>query len=72
MEDSKWQVLTDVAAGAAVQVLCVRSPRCRGCGVDPGDPSAPRAAKTATQDCVVLAPHNQVYQDPQTSQVAWR
>lgn len=59
----------DVAAVAAIQVLCIRSMRCKACVVDPGGPGAPRTEKTTTQDCIMLSPHNQVYHEPQTSQV---
>ena len=53
----------------ALQVLCVRSMRCKASGVDDGDPSAPRTEKTTAHDCVLLSPRNQVYHDPQSSQV---
>ncbi|CAG5929070.1 unnamed protein product [Menidia menidia] len=51
------------------KVLCVRSLRCAANGVDDGDPSAPRTEKTTAQDCILLSPRNEVYQDPQSSQV---
>lgn len=69
LEDSKGPSLIGFAAVAALQVLCFRNLRCNACGVDPGEPRAPRTAKTTTQDCVMLSPANQVYQDPQSSQV---
>lgn len=53
----------------AMQVLCVRSMRCKASGVDDGDPSAPRTEKTTAHDCVLLSTRNQVYHDPQSSQV---
>lgn len=52
-----------------LQVLCVRTMRCVANGVDDGDPSAPRTEKTTAQDCILLSPRNQVYHDPQSSQV---
>lgn len=53
----------------ALQVLCVRGMRCKANGVDDGDPSAPRTEKTTSNDCILLSPRNQVYHDPQSSQV---
>lgn len=53
----------------SLQVLCVRSMRCAANGVDDGDPSAPRTEKTTAQDCILLSPRNEVYHDPQSSQV---
>lgn len=53
----------------ALQVLCVRSVRCKTNGVNDGDPSAPRTEKSTAHDCVVLSPRNQAYRDPQSSQV---
>nr|XP_020491517.1 somatostatin-like receptor F_48D10.1 [Labrus bergylta] len=50
-------------------VLCVRSMRCNTSGVDDGDPSAPRTEKTTAHDCVMLSTRNQVYHDPQSSQI---
>ncbi|KAM7010136.1 somatostatin receptor type 5 isoform 2-T2 [Tautogolabrus adspersus] len=50
-------------------VLCVRSMRCKASGVDDGDPSAPRTEKTTAHDCVMLSTRNQVYHDPQSSQI---
>lgn len=55
----------------ALQVLCVRSMRCKASGVDDGDPSAPRTEKTTAHECVLLSPRNQVYHNPQSSQVAY-
>uniref|UniRef100_H3D993 G-protein coupled receptors family 1 profile domain-containing protein n=1 Tax=Tetraodon nigroviridis TaxID=99883 RepID=H3D993_TETNG len=63
--------LSDNLKQSFKKVLCVRSVRCDACGADPGEPGAPRSAKATTQDCVMLSPHIQVYQDPQTSQVPW-
>uniref|UniRef100_A0A3P9BIK5 Somatostatin-like receptor F_48D10.1 n=1 Tax=Maylandia zebra TaxID=106582 RepID=A0A3P9BIK5_9CICH len=37
--------------------------------VHDGDPSVPRTEKTTAQDCILLSPRNQVYHDPQSSQV---
>lgn len=52
-----------------LQVLCMKSLRCTANGVDAGDPSAPRSEKTTAQDCMLLSSRNQVYHDPQSSQV---
>nr|XP_020451952.1 somatostatin receptor type 5-like isoform X1 [Monopterus albus]XP_020451953.1 somatostatin receptor type 5-like isoform X1 [Monopterus albus] len=52
------------------KVLSVRSMKCKSNGVDDGDPSAPRTEKTTAHDCILLSPHNQVYLDPQSSQVS--
>lgn len=52
-----------------LQVLCVRTMRCVANDVDDGDPSVPRTEKTTAQDCILLSPRNQVYHDPQSSQV---
>lgn len=43
--------------------------RCIANDVDDGDPSVPRTEKTTAQDCILLSPRNQVYHDPQSSQV---
>ncbi|XP_074521528.1 somatostatin-like receptor F_48D10.1 isoform X2 [Halichoeres trimaculatus] len=50
------------------KVLCIRSMRCKTNDADDGN-GAPRTERTTAQDCVVLSPRNQVYQDPQSSQV---
>ncbi|XP_076004170.1 somatostatin-like receptor F_48D10.1 [Genypterus blacodes] len=52
------------------KVLCVRSMRCKTNGVEDGDPTAPRTEKTTAHDCVLLSARNQVYQDPQSSQIS--
>ncbi|XP_044203481.1 somatostatin receptor type 5 [Thunnus albacares] len=52
----------------ALQGLCVRM-RCKTNGVDDGDPRAPRTEKSTANDCILLSTHNQVYHDPQSSQV---
>ncbi|KAM4584714.1 somatostatin-like receptor F_48D10.1 isoform 3-T3 [Odontesthes bonariensis] len=52
------------------KVLCVKSMRCTANGVDDGDPSAPRTEKTTAQDCIQLSPRNEVYHDPQSSQIS--
>lgn len=53
-----------------LQVLCMRGMRCKANGVDDCDPSAPRTEKTTSNDCILLSPCNQVYHDPQSSQVS--
>ncbi|KAJ0050447.1 hypothetical protein NL108_003672 [Boleophthalmus pectinirostris] len=53
------------------KVLCVKSVRCQANDVDDGDPSAPRTEKTTTaQDGLLLSPRNQVYHQPQCSQIS--
>ncbi|XP_026025990.1 somatostatin-like receptor F_48D10.1 isoform X2 [Astatotilapia calliptera] len=52
------------------KVLCVRTMRCVANDVDDGDPSVPRTEKTTAQDCILLSPRNQVYHDPQSSQIS--
>lgn len=54
-----------------LQVVCFRSVRCKGSGVDEGDHSAPRTEKTTAQDGVMLSPRDPLYQDHRSSQVAW-
>lgn len=66
ISDTLW---LRVIVFVALQVLCVRSMRCKASGVDDGDPSAPRTEKTTAHDCILLSPRNQVYHDPQSSQV---
>ncbi|KAM9856949.1 somatostatin-like receptor F_48D10.1 [Aulostomus maculatus] len=52
------------------KVLFVRSVWCKANGIDDGDPSAQRTDKTTPNDCALLSPHNQVYHDPQSSQIS--
>ncbi|KAM4750170.1 somatostatin-like receptor F_48D10.1 [Anableps anableps] len=52
------------------KVLCVKGMRCAANGVDDGDPSAPRTEKTTAQDCIPLSPRNEVYHNPQSSQIS--
>ncbi|XP_062296887.1 somatostatin-like receptor F_48D10.1 [Scomber scombrus] len=49
--------------------LCVRM-KCKANGVDDGDPSAQRTEKSTANDCILLSTHNQVYHDPQSSQIS--
>ncbi|CAK6973479.1 somatostatin-like receptor F_48D10.1 [Scomber scombrus] len=53
----------------ALQGLCVRM-KCKANGVDDGDPSAQRTEKSTANDCILLSTHNQVYHDPQSSQIS--
>ncbi|XP_013886195.1 somatostatin receptor type 5 [Austrofundulus limnaeus] len=52
------------------KVLCVRRLKSSVNGVDDGDPSAPRTEKTTAQDCILLSPRDELYHDPQSSQVS--
>nr|XP_046234387.1 somatostatin-like receptor F_48D10.1 [Scatophagus argus] len=51
------------------KVLCVKGMRCKASSVD-DSASAPRTEKTTAHECVLLSPRDQVYRDPQSSQIS--